>query len=95
MVCRLFPIGLETQADGTVVWALHLDCLHVRRLEEHGLLPSLERRALNILNRIGPKVMEEIVETYRAVDAISSFPDGENNYKPLQKVSYVKMQSSS
>ncbi|MEI6304748.1 MAG: radical SAM protein [Candidatus Taylorbacteria bacterium] len=91
LACRLYPLGLETEADGTIVWALHLDCLHVRRLEERGLLPELECRVLKIIDEISPKLLEEIVETYRAVDAISSFPDGDNKYKPLRKVSYVKM----
>jgi hypothetical protein len=91
LACRLYPLGLETEADGTIVWALHLDCLHVRRLEERGLLPELECRVLKIIDELSPKLLEEIVETYRAVDAISSFSDGDNKYKPLRKVSYVKM----
>lgn len=91
MVCRLYPIGLETQPDGVVMWVVHTDCLHIRRLEANGSLSELENRALGILNRIGPELMGEIVKTYLLVDGISSFPDGENKYKPLQKVDYVKM----
>lgn len=91
LACRLYPLGLETEVDGTIVWALHLDCLHIRRLEERGLLPELECRVQKIIDELSPKLLEEIVETYRAVDAISSFPYGENKYKPLRKVSYVKM----
>jgi len=89
LVCRLYPLGLETKADGTIVWALHRDCLHIRRMEERGTLPNFEHRARNIISNLSPKLLEEIVETYRSVDAISSFPDGENNYSSLQEVRYV------
>ena len=86
LTCRLYPLGLETKADGTIVWALHRDCLHIRRMEERGTLPTFENRVKNIINSLSPKLLEEIVETYRAVDAVSSFPDGENNYSSLQEV---------
>ena len=43
LTCRLYPLGLETKADGTIVWALHRDCLHVWRMEERGLLPDFGR----------------------------------------------------
>jgi len=83
LVCRLYPLGLETKADGTIVWALHRDCLHIRRMEERSTLPNFKHRVRNVINNLSPKLLEEVVETYRAVDAISSFPDGENNYSSL------------
>lgn len=86
LVCRLYPIGLETRADGTIVWALHRDCLYVRRLEERGLLPSFERRGRSIMDRLSPQLLAEILQTYRAVYAISAFPEGENNYHVLEEV---------
>ena len=92
LVCRLYPLGLETKADGTIMWALHRDCLHIRRMEERGTLPNFEHRARNVINNLSPELLEEIVETYRAVDAISSFPDGENNYSSLQEVRHVQVQ---
>lgn len=91
LVCRLYPLGLETKGNGTIVWALHRDCLHIRRMEERGKLPDFEHRVRNIINSLSPELLEEIVETYRAVDAISSFPDGENNYSSLQEVKHVEM----
>jgi len=54
-------------------------------MEKHGLLPDFERRARNIINNFSPQLLEEIVKAYRAVDAISSFPDGENNYSILKR----------
>ncbi|MDD3072708.1 MAG: radical SAM protein [Candidatus Pacebacteria bacterium] len=92
LVCRLYPLGLETKEDGTIVWALHRDCLHIRRMEERGTLPAFENRVRNIISNLSPELLEEIVETYRAVDAVSSFPDGENNYSSLQEVRYVQVQ---
>jgi len=89
LVCRLYPLGLETKADGTIVWALHRDCLHIRRMEERGTLPNFEHRVRNIINNLSPELLEEIVKTYRTVDAISSFPEGENNYSSLQEVRHV------
>lgn len=92
LVCRLYPLGFETKEDGTIVWVLHRDCLRVRRMEERGTLPDFERHVRNVINNLSPELLEEIVETYRAVDAISSFPDGENNYSTLQEVRYVQVQ---
>lgn len=68
------------------MWALHRDCLHIRRIEERGSLTDFEHRARNIINNLSSQLLEEIVETYREVDAISSFPDGENNFSILQQV---------
>jgi len=95
LACHLYPLGFETKADGTIVWAVHLDCLYIRRMEERGLTPDFESRALSIINSITPQLLEEIVATYRAVDAISCFPYGENSYSTLQEVYRVKMQTRS
>lgn len=86
LACHLYPLGFETKADGTIVWAVHLDCLHIRRMEERDLIPDFERRALSIINSIAPQLLKEIVATYRAVDAISCFPYGENSYNTLKEV---------
>lgn len=90
LVCRLYPIGLETKAD-MIVWALHNDCLFIRRLESQGLLTEFKSRALETINNLSPKMINKIVETYKAVDAISLFPNGENNYSILKEVCYVEM----
>ena len=92
LVCRLYPLGLETKADGTIVWALHRDCLYIRRMEERGKLLDFEYRVRNLINNLSLKLLKEIVETYREVDAIAFFPEGENNYSSLQEVRYVQMQ---
>lgn len=86
LVCHLWPIGLEMKKDGTIVWALHRDCLHTRRLEESGLISNFNCRALNIINNISPQLLEEIIETCRAVEEISSFSEGENSYSIIKEV---------
>jgi Fe-S-cluster containining protein len=83
LVCRIYPLGLETESDGTTVWALHLDCEFVRRLERAGACTSFEDRARELLGRIASPLYEEIVMTYQAVNDISSFPEGRNHYRQL------------
>jgi len=61
-------------------------------MEERGTLPNFEHRVRNVISNLSPELLEEIVETYRAVDVISSFPDGENNYSSLQEVHHVQVQ---
>lgn len=94
LVCHIYPIGLETRSDGMIVWALHRNCLHIRKMEERGSLPNFERRARDIINKLSPQLLEEIVETYRAVNAIASFQYGENNYTTLQEVYHVEVHVS-
>ena len=86
LVCRLYPFGLETKNNGIVVWALHRDCLYIRRLEESGLLSNFKHHFCSIVDRISPLLSAEIIRTYRAVYAISAFPYGENNYSILKEV---------
>jgi Fe-S-cluster containining protein len=95
MVCHLYPLGLETASNGTVAWVLHLDCLHVRRMKNRNSLSEFEQRAIRIINNLSPELLDEIARAYDAVDAISSFPYGENNCSILKEVRHVKMQSSS
>jgi Fe-S-cluster containining protein len=91
LVCHMYPIGLETESDGTTVWALHRDCQYVQRVEERGLLATFEQKARRILNNLSSELLEEIVGTYRSVHAITSFPNGENNFSTLKEVYDVKM----
>lgn len=92
-VCHLYPLGLETTADGKVVWALHQDCLHVRRLQQENKLAVFEHHARAILRRLTPELLEEILSTYRGVDEIASFPNGENHYTILMEACHVEVQS--
>ena len=82
MVCRLWPVGFETQ-NGEVVIALHLDCLFVKYLQTHDEVARLSARCLDLMARLSPELKETIISTYRSVDAIAKFPDGENRYLSL------------
>lgn len=90
LTCRFYPIGLETLTDGTIVWALHHDCLHARRLGERGTLQEFEMKARSIVRRLSEKLRAEIVGTYHEVHSVSAFPTGPNNYSILE-MCYVKM----
>ncbi len=86
MVCRLWPMGLETH-KGKVVLALHQDCLFTKYLEDHQLLIRFRRRALDLMSRLSPRLKGEILKTYHRVDEIATFPYGENRYIILQEFS--------
>ncbi len=85
LVCRLYPLGLETQGT-EIVWALQLDCLYLRQLEDAGLLSDFERRARQVLTSLSSDMLREIVTAYQAVDAISVAPFGPNNYRVLEPI---------
>jgi len=84
----MYPLGLETRLDGTIVWALHRDCAYVRGLEERGEIEDLEQRIHDLIRNTSFELLKKVVETYRAVDAISSFCYGTNAYR---EVEYVKV----
>jgi len=84
LVCHIYPGGLETLENGKIVWVMHLDCLYVKKMEEQGLINNLGDKFVSIINRISPPLLNEIMETYKAVNAISAFPNGSNKFKILK-----------
>ncbi|MBI5037676.1 MAG: radical SAM protein [Candidatus Kerfeldbacteria bacterium] len=84
--CRLYPIGLEVREDGMLVWALHQDCQITRYLGSEGLLEEFERRALQILDSMCPELYASIIEAYRKVHILITFPLGGNNIRTLKEV---------
>lgn len=84
--CRLYPIGFEERDDGKLVWAIHHDCQIIRSLEQSGMLDEFRRRALQVLDRISPELYARIIETYRRVQDLATFPDGNNNISSLKEV---------
>lgn len=82
--CRLYPLALEMKTDGTVVWAIHRNCLHLLRLKKRRLFSNFKRRTLAVINKISPRLLVEIVETYRAVEAVS-LSDGVNTYNIIKR----------
>lgn len=84
LVCHMYPVGLETLKDGTVVWAIHLDCLFIKKLDEQKTLNEFENKFQMILNRISIPLLDEIISTYKKVDEISIFLNGDNKFKILK-----------
>ncbi|KKR52903.1 MAG: hypothetical protein UT91_C0037G0007 [Parcubacteria group bacterium GW2011_GWA2_40_23] len=89
LVCRLYPLALEMQPNGMVMWVLHQDCEFVRRQKRLGLLTDFEEVARRVLSRIPQVVLTKLVITYRAVYDISLFPDGPNQTKIIKEAENV------
>lgn len=85
-LCHLYPLGLETLEDGTVAWVIHRDCQHVRRLYKQAELADLANRARSVIDSIAPDLLSEILLAYRAVDELTSYPDGGNDYFVIKEV---------
>lgn len=81
LVCRMYPVGLVT-VEEQVMLVLHRDCKFSRELAGSEK-ESFIRRMLDILESASPELLDEIIQTYREVDAISAFPEGPNSYEIL------------
>lgn len=73
--CRMYPLSFYVE-NGILQLVLHLDCLHSRHRMN---CRAFKERSLAILRETERSLLEEIVETYRRVFAISKFPRGKNN----------------
>lgn len=86
LTCHLYPLGPETLPDGRIVWALHVDCFHVRSIKQSGGQEFLITKIRQLLKRISPELRKEIRDVYEKVDEISVFPDGPNNFITLEEI---------
>jgi Fe-S-cluster containining protein len=86
LTCHLYPLGIETQLDGRIVWALHTDCAHVRTMKESGYQELLLCNLKQLLQRISSSLKEEIRIVYEKTDSIAVFPNGSNNYLVLEEI---------
>ena len=86
LVCHMYPIGLETSNTGIDIWVLHDDCLFVQNLIKNGKLNEFIVKAIKVIDRISVELEMDIKNTYRKVDEISCFPNGENSYIVLKEV---------
>jgi Fe-S-cluster containining protein len=78
LVCRMYPVGIVTH-EGQIVLALHEDCEYVRRMEPEQR-SEFVANIQSIFSEIPAEAIDEIVESYRKVDAISHLPEGPNQY---------------
>lgn len=88
LVCHLYPLSLETFPDGSIYWALHQNCNHVRTIERNGGLEELVRRISSLLESMSAAVREEILSTHRAASAVSQ-PVSERDAMCLRLIAKV------
>lgn len=88
LVCHLYPLSLETFSDGTIAWALHRNCNHVRILEEKGNLDTLVNQVRELLSNMSAVVRDEVLAVHRAASAVSQ-PISDEDAKCLLLVSKV------
>lgn len=81
LVCRMYPVGFVT-VNNDVMLVIHKDCKFSRELQ--GVYKeTFVREVFRILNNVTQEILDEITETYRRVDGISTFPEGSNSYEIL------------
>lgn len=71
LVCRLYPLSLETLPDGTVAWLLHKNCNHIRRIVSSSGLDNLVRKIRSTLDSIAPILSDELKKVYRQVNTVT------------------------
>ncbi len=87
LVCMMYPVGLAT-VDGEVLLVLHKDCKFSRDINGETKAVFIAQ-AVVILKQTSPDLLNEVVTSYRAVDAISAFPEGPNAFEvimPLRRI---------
>lgn len=85
LICRFYPVGLETTSEGDVVWGLHRDCLFSRELEKTGLVHTFIERAHTLIESIDPHLLSEIIVKYKKIHELYTFPHGENDYVIMRR----------
>jgi Fe-S-cluster containining protein len=81
LVCRMYPIGFAA-VNNDIGLVLYQDCKFSRELLGN-IKNEFVHNVLSILYSVPAESMNEIIETYRLVDAISSFPEGPNLFEVL------------
>ena len=70
LVCHMYPLSLERDRHGAIVWGLHTDCQYVRSQSEAELAQLLDRlRAL--IASVETELLDEVVGTFQKVEALS------------------------
>ena len=81
LVCRMYPVGLVT-VDGEVLLVLHKDCKFSRDINGETKAVFIAQ-AVEILKQTSPDLLNEVLTSYREVDAISAFPEGPNTFEVI------------
>ncbi|WP_028004517.1 YkgJ family cysteine cluster protein [Sinorhizobium meliloti] len=73
LVCRLYPLALETLSNGAVAWVLHRNCNHVRKISADGKLDELLTQVRRVINAMSPEFAADLLTTYFAVNAVTEW----------------------
>ena len=84
LTCHLYPLGLETNSDGKIVWALHTDCAHIRNLQHTKKIDEVINQIKNLLSQLDITLERKIFDTFAKSDFIAKFENGFNNYITIQ-----------
>lgn len=76
LVCRMYPVGIHVVDDDLSV-VLHLDC-HYAELLQGDAKQDFFGKVSKIIQDCSLELIQELMRTYREVDAISALPDGPN-----------------
>ncbi|MEK7173406.1 MAG: hypothetical protein AAB740_05565 [Patescibacteria group bacterium] len=77
--CRMYPLSFATENE-IVYLVLHLDCLYAKMKIKDAIFIE---RIKALFRRVDQKLFKKILETYRSVDRITKFPEGDNRIKRL------------
>ena len=94
LVCHLYPLSLETFPDGSIYWALHQNCNHVRAVTRNGGLEELVREISLFLENIPAPVRDDILSAHRAASSVSQ-PVSERDASCLRLIARVQTAESS
>lgn len=86
IVCSLYPIIPDIVEDGSLAWALHMDCAYSNMLKEEDRIEEIKERFIEILTRVTPPLYDEIKESFENVSSICSFPIGYNKTIKVKEV---------
>jgi len=81
LVCRIYPVGLAT-VDDEILIVLHKDC-KFSRVIKGGDKTIFISRVIEILKQTPKQLLNKIVDTYKKVDGISTFPNGPNTFEVI------------
>lgn len=86
IVCSLYPIIPDIAGDGSLSWALHMDCAYSEMLKQKNQIEEIKERFSHIIGRVSPALYNEIKESFENVNKICSYPKGYNKTIKIKEV---------
>lgn len=78
VVCMLYPLNLR-MIGGELWLVLNEDCLFVDNLKKRGGLKRFTDNIRLLWDRLGNKFRNDLIDTFKEVDAVSSYPTDYHN----------------